>query len=504
METRMLLTVWGLAITATLTVVLPAYAVEPVDIGGRLQLMVDDSLIASMTGHAALQLNHPVPREVAIVHDAPWEGNNCCYHTVIQDGGVYRMYYRGSGFEIKDKNLNDTHPAVTCYAASPDGIHWEKPALGLYEFGGSKENNIILTGAATHNFSPLLDANPDSPAESKFKALAGVEGGLQAFHSADGVHWALMQEAPVLTNGAFDSQNLAFWDPENMEYRAYFRDFRQTGEMGRDIKTASSKDFLHWTDPAFIDYVDGRKTELYTSQILPYYRAPYLLVGFPTRYHVGRGLLTPLNEFIAGPEARCGSDYTDVGFMTGRSPQRFHVWPEAFIRPGAIMQGHWMYGFGYQALGLVETQMELPEPPLLQYLGGGNTNELSLYAREGGWVGTSCRLRRYTIPIDGFASINAPMNGGEMVTQPLVFQGSRLVINFASSAGGSIRVELQDAAGQPIPGFSLADSAVLFGNTIRQVVDWRGMADLGGLAGKVVRLRFELKDADLYAIQFIP
>jgi len=493
-----------LALAASLTLLLSAagYADPPVDIGGRLELMVDDCLIESMTGDAELRLNSPVPREVAIVHDAPWEGNNCCYHTVIRTDDIYRMYYRGSGLEVNGKNLNDAHPAVTCYAESPDGIHWAKPKLGLQDFGGSTENNIILAGTGAHNFCPMLDANPACPPESKFKALAGLGDGLQAFQSADGVHWALMQEAPVLTKGAFDSQNLAFWDVETNEYRACFRDFRQDGEPGRDIKTATSKDFLHWTEPAFVDYVDGRKTELYTSQVLPYYRAPHLLIGFPTRYHVGRGLLTPLNELVAGPESRCGNDYTDVGFMTSRNRQTFHVWPEAFIRPGAVMQGHWMYGFGYQALGVVETQMELPDGPLAQLLGGGNTMELSVYAREGGWVGPSCRLRRYSIRIDGFGSVSARMRGGEMVTRPVMFLGNKLAINFATSAGGSLRVELQDAAGQPIPGFSLADSPVLFGNTVRQVMNWKGVADLTALAGQVVRLRFELKDADLYSIQF--
>jgi len=53
----------------------------------------------------------------------------------------------------------------------------------------------------------------------------------------------------------------------------------------------------------------------------------------------------------------------------------------------------------------------------------------------------------------------------------------------SNSAGGSIRVELQDAAGQPVPGLSLADRAVLFGNTIRQVVEWKGTADLGSRTG---------------------
>jgi hypothetical protein len=475
---------------------------ELIDIGGRLELMVDDHLIDQMTGDAELRLNAPVPREVALVHDAPWEGNNCCYHTVIQDGEVYRMYYRGSGLKVEGNKLSITHPEVVCYAESPDGIHWTKPGLGLHAFDGSKDNNIILKSPAAHNFCPVLDANPACPPEARFKALSGLGGGLRAYQSADGINWSLMQDAPVLTDAAFDSQNLAFWDSVRGEYRAYVRDFRTEGEPGRDIETATSRDFVNWSALKFVDYVDGRKTELYTNQILPYPRAPHLLIGFPARYHVGRGLLTPLNEHVATAHPRYGNDYTDVGLMTGQDRQTFYVWPEAFIRPGANMQGHWMYGFGYQAWGIVETQMELPDEPLRSYMGEGNTKELSLYAREGGWVGPSCRLRRYTLRLDGFASIGARMRGGEMVTKPVVFQGNRLVLNFATSAGGGVRVELQDEAGQAIPGFSLADSPVLFGNTVRHVVAWKGGGDVTTLAGKPVRLRIELKDADLYSMQF--
>ena len=478
----------------------PWCVAAPIDLGSRLELLADSYVIDSMAGGAALRIHHPVPREVALMHDAPWEGNNCCYHTVFRDGDVYRMYYRGSGLEVDGKSLKEPHHAVTCYAESEDGIRWTKPNLGLVDFAGSKDNNIIAPGMGAHNFCPMKDANPAASPEAAYKALAGLGGGLRAFQSSDGVHWSPMQEAAVIAKGAFDSQNLAFWDPVEERYRAYFRDFRE----GRDIRTATSTDFLNWTDPVFVDYADGRKTELYTNQILPYYRAPHVLVGFPTRYIAGRGLLTPFNEFVSSAHPRYGNDYTDGGFMTSRDRQTFSVWPEALIRPGAIMQGHWMYGFAYQAWGLVETQMELADEPLLGYLGNGNTQELSLYAREGGWVGTSCRLRRYTLRLDGFVSVNAPMSGGEMVTKPLVFQGGRLVLNYATSAAGSVRVEIQNEAGQPIPGFALADCSDLFGNTVGREPSWNQTPDVGALAGKPIRLRFMLKDADLYSFQFKP
>ena len=89
-----------------------------------------------------------------------------------------------------------------------------------------------------------------------------------------------------------------------------------------------------------------------------------------------------------------------------------------------------------------------------------------------------------------------------MVTRPLVFSGQTLSINFSTSAAGSIRVELQHPDGRPIPGFTLADSYELFGDRLDRLVEWKPGSKLGQLAGKPVRLRFVLKDADLYSFQF--
>jgi hypothetical protein len=109
-------------------------AAEPVDIGSRRELFVDDYLIERLTGHAQLRLHRPTPREVVLVCDRPWEGNGCNYMTVFQDGERYRMYYRGSHGVYMPDGYRQAHRQVYCYAESKDGIHWTKPDLGLYWF----------------------------------------------------------------------------------------------------------------------------------------------------------------------------------------------------------------------------------------------------------------------------------------------------------------------------------------------------------------------------------
>jgi len=127
--------------------------------------------------------------------------------------------------------------------------------------------------------------------------------------------------------------------------------------------------------------------------------------------------------------------------------------------------------------------------------------EMSLYvARHKGQP--SHHIERLALRLDGFASVRASYAGGEMLTRPLTFSGRRLVINCSTSAAGSVRVEIQDLAGRAVAGRALAESMPIIGDEIDRAVAWKGGSDLGALSGRPVRLRFVLKDADLYAIQF--
>ncbi len=450
-----------------------AATMEPIRIAARWELLVDRYLIEQTQGAVELRLHEPVPQEVVLVHDKPWEGNSCGYHTIFQDGPIYRMYYRGWNHNMKTEK--QTHRAVVCYAESQDGIHWERPDLGLVEFQGSKQNNIIRAGTGTHNFVPFKDTNPQCPPAVRYKAVARGEDEyaqtLLAFQSGDGLHWQPLADKPILTEGAFDSQNLAFWDTVRQEYRCYFRDFR---EGRRDIKVSTSKDFLHWTPPEWLQFPEAPKEHLYTNAILPYYRAPHLLLGFPTRYLPQRDSLT------------------EGLFMSSRDGQAFHRWAEAFIRPG-LNADKWHNRSNYIWWGLVETSSPLP--------GGGK--ELSLYTNEGYYFESkAAKTRRYTCRLDGFVSLHASFAGGEILTNPLIFEGDRLIVNFSTSAAGSLQVQLETSDGRPAAGFAFSDCPEIFGDATKHTVKWKQGSDVSVLAGKPIRLRVRLRDADLYAFGF--
>jgi hypothetical protein len=479
---------------------LHAFAAEPINIGARLELMVDDYLIDRMSG-ARLVLHQPVKREVAIEHNAPWEGNNCGYHTVLQDGNVYRMYYMVAHNDCGEQERRKepaTHQLLTAYAESKDGVHWVKPELGQFEFAGSKKNNVLMwhgyvAAGAECFLVPFKDSNPACKPEGRYKAVYGAPGGLWAAKSPDGIHWSRLSDKAIITKGTFDSENLAFWDTVRGEYRAYFRGFNNGL---RDISTATSRDFVTWSEPVWLEYRNSPPQQLYTNQIAPYYRAPHIFLGFPTRY-ADRGW-TPALDALPELEHRTqraklapryGSAITDGLFMSSRNGVAFKRWDEAFLRPGPQELGHWIYGDQYQNWGIVETKSDLPGAP----------NELSMYAIEGCWRGTANQLRRYTVRMDGFVSLQAPLSGGEFISKPIIFSGNKLVINYSTSAAGSVQVEIQDANSKPLDGFHLDDCPEIFGDSIDRTVSWKTGNDLSKLAGRPVRLHMMLKDADLYA-----
>jgi hypothetical protein len=474
-----------------------------IDIGSRLELFVDDYLIDRLAG-ATLNIHSPSPQNVVLRFDRPWEGNSCNHVSVFKDADKYRMYYRSGQVDYTQGDMTKRHE-VAGYAESSDGIRWEKPALGLVEFAGSKDNNIIWEGPGSHNFMPFKDANPDCEADARYKAVGGVRGGLYAFKSSDGIRWSRMTDERVITDGAFDSPNLAFWDTVRGEYREYHRDFRPGRDSrgnanGRDIKTATTKDFLKWPDPAWLSYSPGRVNELYTNQVIPYYRAPHIFLGFPTRY-VDRGWTASTKalpqleyrQLRASSNEREGTAMTDGMFMSSRDGLNFNVWPESFIRPGLWDTGGWFYGDNYQNWGLVETASHLEGAP----------DELSMYVTEAQErMEITERLRRHTLRIDGFVSVNARLSGGELLTHPLVFEGGRLVLNFSSSIAGDIRVELQDSNGHALDGFGMDDCDEIYGDDLERTVSWTGANDVSSLAGQPVRLRFAFRDADLYSLRF--
>lgn len=476
-------------VIAVLTFAAVAKADSPVDIGSRREIFVDRHLIGRLDG-TRQQLHSPQSAGKVMAFDCPWEGPHSAYVSVIRSEDKYQLYYRGAPKFGPDGNTNE----VTCYAESSDGIHWTKPELDLFDVMGSKKNNVILANDApfSHNLSPFLDTRPGVPADEKYKALAGVDSksGLVAFVSSDGIRWRKWRTEPVFNHQdahVFDSQNVAFWSESEQCYVLYYRVFVNNI---RTVARTTSKDFVNWSRQTLMTYSTAAPTEkeqLYTNQTEPYFRAPHIYVALAARFMPGRVALTPeqLKHMGVAEGNWLGDDCSDAVLMSTRGGTVYdRTFPHALVRPGNDKLS-WLSRSNYPARGVVQTGPE----------------EMSMYVQRHEGL-PSHYLERLTFRLDGFSSVSASHERGEMTTKPLRFTGGTLVVNYSTSAAGGIRVEIQDEAGEPIKGYSLSDCTELIGDEIDRTVDWAGKRSVIELAGETVRLRFQVKEADLYSIHF--
>ncbi|OGV69627.1 MAG: hypothetical protein A3K19_01725 [Lentisphaerae bacterium RIFOXYB12_FULL_65_16] len=472
-----------------------------VDIGSQVEPFMDDWLIAEMTD-VTLKQHSPEHRETVLRFDSPWDGAFSCFGTVVKDGERYRMWYRGQA--------SLSAPPVTCYAESTDGIQWTKPDLGRVEYADptrpdlapSKQNNVILKSVYSYSFAPFLDARPEVKAEERYKAIASFpysitgyawlstaeqhlrgSGGLTSlFASPDGIHWTCVQDETMRGYGALTP---TFWDAVRGEYRLYW--------SLSSVRTMTSKDFLLWTLPGTAYYPADSvvQQKYYSSTVTPYFRAPHLFVGLAARVADEQPFLdrsSPLadqNGAVAEPSAH------DIVLMTTRDGLNFQRLLEAFLRPGPDIH-NWTGHSMFPLVGIVPTGPVLPD---------GTPTEMSLYFTQH-YSLPSAHIVRVPMRPDGLVSLSTPFALGEVTTRLMKFKGTELILNFSTAAAGYLQVEIQDDAGQPIPGRTMDDCPHIYGDELNRSVRWKDGTDLAALADRPVKLHIVMREADLYSIRF--
>ncbi len=442
------------------------------ELGRRWELFVDQYLIAS-SRRITLELNQPERREIVLKMDQPWEGpGSGVYSVVFKDGDLYRMYYRASLPRLAGRRADEG----CAYAQSSDGISWQRLENGPVRYEG-RPTNLLLVGDAGHNFSPMLDQNPDCPKPLRYKAVAGhLPRVLSGYVSEDGLHWQKIRPEPLLEKGAFDSQNVVFFDSNLKKYVCYARYLArdEAGSSVRAIQRSVSNDFLDWSFPEPLEYPDDAPLEhFYTNAIVQCPGAEHLYLGFPMRF-------LPQRQKLADYAKEGVSDNVLISSRDGLNWEWTFL--ESWLRPG-LDQRNWTQRNLIVTQGILETG-----------------NEFSLFVNEN-YDWESSYIRRLTIPRFRFASVRASRAGGVLLTKAFLFTGSRLVLNYATSAPGSIRVGLVDAAGWPLADYAAENCDVIYGDELEREVSWRGQSDLSFLTGQVISLKIEMIDADLYALQ---
>lgn len=432
----------------------------PIVVGRDKQLFVDDAVIESTTG--LKRTLHPVKKHAAnplLVADRPWEGGCVLlYGAVVRDPETrtFRMWYLAWGKHVGQ-------PSFICYAESEDGLRWTKPDLGLHAFKGSKHNNIVITDI-TSNTTIIHDPR-DPDASRRYKAV--IRGrGARGYTSPDGVHW---RDVGVLLDQCYDSTSV-HWDPIGAKWLASVKIWFD-GKRARGY--AESRDFFHWTDTYYMMTVDDRDKpgdQIY-AMIVFYYESVYL--GLLRMYHTDTGIV-------------------DIQLATSRNARH---WDREIRTPFIAttpVKGAWDFGNNAPA---TNPPIRVGDELWFYYSGRGTRHD---EVPNTGAIGLG------TLRVDGFVSMKAGASGGTLTTRPLVFAGDRLVLNVGTGAGGIVKVEILDASGRPIEGFTEADCDEINTNDVRAVATWHGKADVSALSGKPVKLRFVMRDADLYAFRFRP
>ncbi|MAG34979.1 MAG: hypothetical protein CL878_01815 [Dehalococcoidia bacterium] len=471
-------------------------AAWPVKIDHRRQLFVDDYLIAERQG-VRRQLHQPEkhPANPVLVPEHAWEHPALVLAYCLRDEhtGSFRLWYRSrTTYEENGR----THNWPNLYAESSDGIHWERPQLGLYDWEGSKDNNIILPAGDLRGLihEPQDEQAPwkavwehNSPARSPEWI---TEEGYYLYTSQDGIRWEVA--GPMIPYGQrsqlggelslplsrLGDTGHVRWDPE---LQTYVCDAK--GTLRRDIQGSGhrfrlqleSDDLFHWSRPRVVAFPDRDDLAQGTLGFYGLLGVPYesLWLGF-LRVHreepwkrVDVQLMTSRDgrtwgracdreTFLPlGPEDSWEPDYSEINHQ-GPLLVDDQLW---FFYRGSTMLGHRQRGSG-------------KESPMAMGL---------------------ATLRR-----DGFASMVGDEAPGQITTRPLTFSGRQLHVNAAVGAGGSLRVAVLDQQGQPLSDFTAEHCRPVTGDGTTQPVNWDA-GDLGTASRQQVRLRFHLQSAHLYS-----
>ena len=417
-----------------------------------------------------------------IKNDKPWEFFTP-YVTLIHHGDKYMLFYNTTTF-LDDRGSKGY---VTCYAESTDGVKYTKPELGVVEFDGSKANNIVLgPGVCKHGVhGPAVFVDPHAPPEERFKALYQAEPGeeivdklraarpesvtggggvaVMAAVSPDGVRWRELEEPAMGHHN--DTGTTAYWDQKLERYVGYFR----MSAMGRRmIGRSETADFRRWPHPEMVLWPmpgDPAAVDYYTNGRSFYPGTQTMHLMFPMIYH--RNLDTSTMRIASSIDGRVWN------FLPGG----------AALQPGKV--GEFDGGCIFPGAGLAEIPGDRVVMP---YCGFAVPHKFPR-------LGPLGEVALAVWPKQRIAAIVADEDG-YFVTNPLRAAGGELWLNFETSRGGSVRVEVDGVGGR-----GLGDCDPLFGNHLSKRVTWKGEQDIGVEPGGTFRLRFRLWGARLYSFE---
>lgn len=460
------------------------------EVGTRKQLALDPAFL-ERSENITLELHHPVKfdRNPVLTPTEPWEGEHITYGTVIFDEQeqIFKMWYQtfsDSAYAAGDYKRT----SYICYARSRDGKTWEKPRLGLIAFQGSRENNIVLEGYGHY----ILDgcavikdvSDPDPRRRYKlffYDTVAPGREGICVAFSPDGIRWEKHVGNPLFT-GHYTVY--AFRDDIRERYVVLHKTYllprgvesNPTVRMGMGVRVVvlrESADLRTWSPPIIVlrpDEEDPRDVDFYGMAAFPY---EGMFIGLLNIFHNNDRIM-------------------EIELTYSRDHIFWHRTRRTFLPTGPR--------------GAFDSYMVVARPPLVVgdeiwiYYSARNAPHYlpERKAEHRGTVGLA-KLR-----LDGFASLRAGEAEGVLVTKPFVLQGEHLLLNARTDPGGYIVVEVLDRTSRPIEGLTRSETLPFQGDALKQEVRWSAGRTLRDLRGQVVRFRFWLRRAEVYAFVVAP
>jgi len=488
-------------------------AAEAVVLDDETQLWFDDSLVDKALTHGVTrQVNGPEKIERVLKPEMPWEALGFIFYSsvVMVDSRSFLLYY-GTYDAEKKKHF--------CVATSEDGLKWERPKLGLREFGGNKDNNILAVDAVE---ACVID-------ERRAKPGAGFRlfytrhwpdperAGVYTATSQDGIHWKEMEERmlPFVP----DSQPSAFWDDATREYLIYLRAWDKKRCVAQAAVTEVEKPWPY-TDMGHPYHVWGRDkiptlsdelpivmrpdakdpptVELYTSVCLKYDDQAYL--AFPAAFTLYKG---PEFEKRALPKTSDGP--FEVQMAVSRNGLNWERFRQPYLPAGT---------YDGVKLELVSMGVGMVHPMprhandvrLLQYfVGWPYTHGMPVVwdrdpAERQKWMkqergGIYCATQR----LDGFVSMDAGKEEGTLVTKAVKLTDKRLFVNVKTGPGGGVKVALLDLDGHPWPGFGADTCELIRGDELHREVKWKGQSPDSFPQNEPLCVQFTMRNAKLFS-----
>ena len=480
----------------------------------KTELFLDDEFI-EMTASVTRKIHQPVKHRLNPVLQPEhwWEGNLLQPAAALYDPEekLFKTWYRTGPLDNPEQV--DGHASYTAYATSPDGVHWEKPPLGVVELKGRRDHNVVMVSAGV-NANPLFGRqgkklfirsvvrhpNPGDENEKYVCTFFDQKyNGVYLGYSADGIHWRREPEPfwrTLVDAGGWGDDTLfaLLYDTFKRRWVMYRRVNPQESERliaqpgdenwpapdrgQRIMGYADSPDLKHWENHRIImvpDADDPADVEFYG---LTCYNYAQVYVGYLWVYH-----MAPENETI------------DIQLVTSRDGLHFTrcCRREAFIPNGP---------YNYYDHEIITTDQSEPiivnDQVYIFYTGGNYKHDDDAHRPHARCVGALCTFTR-----DRFVSLETGVPPPcRVVTKPFVLEHPKLFLNAATWGDGAIQVEVLARDWRVMDGFTKKEANVIKGNALNHPVRWTGNEDLGRLMGKEVRLQFCMNDARLHAMAF--